>query len=81
MAEWMRGPLQGFVGEGLAVIDGSEALPKVETGCLLDDFERGRLPWSRVWQFVVLGHWLKDNFLDNNSSHIAGVNNDIKVSG
>jgi asparagine synthase (glutamine-hydrolysing) len=62
MAEWMRGPLKEFVGEGLAVIDGSEALPKVKTGRLLDDFERGRLSWSRVWQFAVLGHWLEDSF-------------------
>jgi asparagine synthase (glutamine-hydrolysing) len=63
MAEWMRGPLKGFVGEGLAVIDGLEALPKVKTVRLLDDFERGRLHWSRVWQFVVLGHWLDENFV------------------
>ena len=63
MAEWMRGPLKGFVGEGLAVIDGLEALPKVKTVRLLDDFRRGRLHWSRVWQFVVLGHWLKENVL------------------
>ncbi len=62
MAEWMRGPLKEFVGEGLAVIDGSEVVPKVKTSRLLDDFKRGRLPWARVWQFAVLGHWLKDSF-------------------
>ena len=67
MAEWMRGPLREYVGEGLAVIDGSEALPKVKTGQLLDDFERGRLHWSRVWQFVVLGHWLEDSFFGQQS--------------
>ena len=64
MAEWMRGPLQGYVGEGLAVIDGLDALPKVNAVRLMDDFERGRLPWARVWQFVVLGHWLEENFLE-----------------
>jgi asparagine synthase (glutamine-hydrolysing) len=63
MAEWMRGPLKGFVGEGLAVIEGLETLPKFNTVRLLDDFEHGRLHWSRVWQFVVLGHWLDENFL------------------
>jgi asparagine synthase (glutamine-hydrolysing) len=62
MADWMRGPLKEFVGEGLAVIDGSGALPRVKIGRLLDDFERGRLSWSRVWQFAVLGHWLEDSF-------------------
>ena len=62
MAEWMRGPLKGFVGEGLAVIDGLKALSKIKTGQLLDDFEHGRLQWSRVWQFAVLGHWLEDSF-------------------
>jgi asparagine synthase (glutamine-hydrolysing) len=67
MAEWMRGPLKGFVGEGLAVIDGLEALPKVKTVRLLDDFRRGRLHWSRVWQFVVLGHWLEENVLEQRS--------------
>jgi hypothetical protein len=55
--------LKGFVGEGLAVIEGLEALPKINTVRLFDDFERGRLHWSRVWQFVVLGHWLDENFL------------------
>ncbi len=67
MAEWMRGPLKDFVGEGFAVIDDTEALPKVKTVRLMDDFERGRLPWARVWQFVVLGHWLQNNFFGQQS--------------
>ncbi len=63
MAEWMRGPLKKFVQEGLTVVDESKTLPKVNTSRLLDNFGKGRLQWSRVWQFAVLGHWLKDSFL------------------
>lgn len=61
MAEWMQGPLTEFVNEGLFIIDRCEALSKVKTSSLRAAFERGRLHWSRVWQFVVLGHWLKSN--------------------
>ena len=43
------------------------ALTSEERGQLLDDFERGRLHWSRVWQFVVLGHWLEDSFFGQQS--------------
>jgi hypothetical protein len=58
----MQGPLTDFVGEGLLIIDQCEALPKIKTASLRKAFEHGRLHWSRVWQFVVLGHWLKSNF-------------------
>jgi asparagine synthase (glutamine-hydrolysing) len=61
MAEWMQGPLTDFVTEGLLIIDWCEALSKVKTASLRAVFERGRLHWSRVWQFAVLGHWLKNN--------------------
>jgi hypothetical protein len=60
----MDGVFQGYVVAGRAGIDGLDALPKVNSAWLLDVFERGRLPWSRVWQFVVLGHWLEENFLE-----------------
>ena len=67
MADWMRGPLKGFVGEGLAIIDGMKELSKVHSGQLSNDFEQGRLHWSRVWQFAVLGHWFEDNLLNQQS--------------
>lgn len=78
MAEWMRGPLQGFVGEGLAIIDHFEALPRVKMAKLLADFERGRLRWSRVWQFVVLGHWLKNNLTGQQAPEFAEATTTIK---
>jgi asparagine synthase (glutamine-hydrolysing) len=59
MAEWMRGPLRAFTDEGLAVITRSEILPKTDVLSLQRDFERGRLHWSRLWQFVTLGHWVQ----------------------
>jgi asparagine synthase (glutamine-hydrolysing) len=78
MAEWIRGPLQGFVGEGLAIIDHFEVLRRVKTAKLLADFERGRLRWSRVWQFVVLGHWLKNNLTGQQAPEFAGATTTIK---
>ena len=74
----MRGPLKEFVGEGLAIVDRFEALPKVKTTKLLADFERGRLRWSRVWQFVVLGHWLKNNLTGQQAPEFAGATTTIK---
>lgn len=61
MADWMRQPLKEFVGEGLAAMKDAGVLAQVDSGELQRDFERGRLHWSRVWQFVTLGHWMRRN--------------------
>ena len=59
MARWMQQPLHGFVEEGLAVVTDSDVLPRLNLARLEKDFADGRLHWSRLWQFVALGHWLK----------------------
>jgi asparagine synthase (glutamine-hydrolysing) len=59
MDRWMRGPLRPFVDDGLAALRASRALPGVDTGALGHRFESRRLPWARLWQMAVLGHWLE----------------------
>jgi asparagine synthase (glutamine-hydrolysing) len=58
MASWMRGPLRSFVRDGLEHTRASRALPGVDLDQLASRFEAGALQWSRLWQFVVLGHWM-----------------------
>jgi asparagine synthase (glutamine-hydrolysing) len=58
MDRWMRGALRPFMAAGLAALDGSRALPAVDTGALLCRFESRRLSWARPWALAVLGHWL-----------------------
>jgi asparagine synthase (glutamine-hydrolysing) len=60
MAQWMRGPLRSYVDEGLALMERSTVLPAVPLYELSERFERGALQWSRLWQFVVLGHWMNN---------------------
>jgi asparagine synthase (glutamine-hydrolysing) len=77
MAEWMRGPLHAFVRERLDSIDEMEILPKVNTGQLRVDFEHGKLHWTRVWQFAVLGHWLERNFRGQHLLPVSGERSTI----
>lgn len=58
---WMRGPLRGFVSEGLARLTQTGVLPKIQAGELHRQFETGRLQWSRLWTLVVLGHWVSEH--------------------
>jgi asparagine synthase (glutamine-hydrolysing) len=57
MERWMRDPLRNYVAEGLAHLEESTLLPKVDLKDLRRRFEARLLPWSRLWVFVVLGHW------------------------
>jgi asparagine synthase (glutamine-hydrolysing) len=58
MDGWMRGPLRGFVSEGLDALRESRALPALDTASLAARFESRRLSWARLWEMAVLGHWL-----------------------
>jgi asparagine synthase (glutamine-hydrolysing) len=60
MKTWMRGTLSEYVRDGLDSLSSSKVLPGVRVDELCTRFELGGLPWSRLWQFVVLGHWLRD---------------------
>lgn len=59
LALWMEGPLRPFVADALSQIAASRALPGIDFEDLRERFSRGRLNYARVWQFVVLGDWLR----------------------
>ena len=59
MDQWMKGPLSRFVTQGLSALRESALLPAVDLPRLEQRFRAGALPWARLWQFVVLGHWVK----------------------
>lgn len=56
MGNWIKGPLKEFTQDGISAA--AEYLNNVEPQNRMLDFMSGRLHWTRVWQFSVLGHWL-----------------------
>ncbi len=56
MDTWMRGPLRSLVVRSMSALLASGVVPGAAD--LLERFDARRLPWARLWQFVVLGHWL-----------------------
>ena len=61
MVEWMRGPLRDFVAAGIRSLAARQVFPVVDFDFLQHRFDSGHLSWARLWQFVVLGHWLDNN--------------------
>ena len=59
MKQWMRGPLESFVENGLRETIDRQLLPKVFVNELRAAFQRDRLHWTRLWSIVVLGHYAK----------------------
>jgi len=57
MDEWMRGPLKEFSRQGLESAK-KRLDPKWVDG-VAARFERGELHWTRLWQLVVLGHYIR----------------------
>jgi asparagine synthase (glutamine-hydrolysing) len=57
MDAWFRGVLRGFCDEGIALLD-REAVLSVPSSELAGRFYSGQISWPRLWQLVVLGHWL-----------------------
>jgi len=68
MSGWFHGVLQEFCDEGLDSLQKGAVL-----GIAASEFKQrfliGELSWARLWQAVVLGHWLK-RF---NASALTGV--------
>lgn len=58
MAAWLRGMLREFCDQGLAALD-REAVLSVPASEFRSRFYSGKLSWPRLWQLVVLGHWLE----------------------
>ncbi len=59
MSEWMRGPLKGFVEEGLR--NSARFLNESKIADIEKKFSIGKVHWTRLWSIVVLGHYLKRN--------------------
>ena len=57
----MRGPLASYVGDGLQKLVRRELFPQIDFRELEARFVNGALPWARIWQFAVLGHWVDKN--------------------
>lgn len=58
MDEWMRGPLKGFVDEGLTQLAEADCMERSFIDSARARFEGRRLHWTRFWALVVLGHYL-----------------------
>lgn len=61
MDRWMRGPLEQVVNDGInALVKG---LPWIELAMhnQIKAFRAHKIHWTRLWGFVVLGHWIKKN--------------------
>lgn len=65
MGNWLRGILREYCDEGLAALD-REAILSVPTSEFTRRFHSGQLSWPRIWQLVVLGHWVA-RFRDSES--------------
>ena len=61
MSDWMQGSLRPFVQSGLHHLNTARLLPLSNLQHLAAAFDAGRLPWARLWQMVVLGHWVANN--------------------
>jgi asparagine synthase (glutamine-hydrolysing) len=59
MEDWMRGPLADFCREGLDAVKSRLKAGFVDAA--VAQFEARRIHWTRVWQLVVLGHYLEKN--------------------
>ncbi|MBI3870632.1 MAG: asparagine synthase (glutamine-hydrolyzing) [Verrucomicrobia bacterium] len=55
MREWMMGPLVGLVNQGLNASSELGLLPAAGRAEMTRAFRCGRLHWTRVWSWVVLG--------------------------
>lgn len=59
MADWMRGPLRSFCSAGLEVLREHDAVPAAVFPWASGALESGDRRWRNLWQWVVLGHWLR----------------------
>jgi asparagine synthase (glutamine-hydrolysing) len=61
--QWMKNELRDFNIEQLMYLKETNLLNKKEIDNLWDRYLKNdpRIPWSRIWPLVVLGHWMKQN--------------------
>ena len=58
MDRWLRGSLREFATSGLERLRTARLFPGLDVSVLEQRFRNGRLEWTRLWPFAVLGHWL-----------------------
>ena len=56
MRDWISGPLASFTEFGLHRAAANLGLN--EPLLIKDEFDHGRVHWTRIWHWCVLGHWL-----------------------
>ena len=61
--QWMKKELKDFNLEQLRSLKDLKLLNQKELDNLWERYLRNdpRIPWSRIWSLVVLGHWMKQN--------------------
>lgn len=59
MDQWLHGPLAKFTKEGTLAASNILQIDEPEHQWMA--FEQNKLHWTRVWQWSVLGHWLKNH--------------------
>ena len=59
MDAWMRGPLRAFKLAGLEEVERLQILAPGAVAWMREEFEGGKVHWTRLWSLVVLGHYLK----------------------
>lgn len=61
MREWMEGPLDSFVTQGLDEVVERELVPNDFVNRLRSQFRQRQVHWTRLWSLVVLGHFVRRN--------------------
>lgn len=59
MREWMQGPLQESVREGIESLSAFGLLREEWIAKTMQEFQAGTIHWTRVWTLVVLGFYLR----------------------
>lgn len=65
MEKWIKGALAEFTKEGIVIA--SEFLRVSQPLDQMKKFNTGELHWTRIWYWCVLGHWLKNQGVGENS--------------
>lgn len=69
MDDWIRGPLREFTKQG---INAAAEFTNIREPLLqMEIFESGKLHWTRVWKWSVLGHWLARQNVRNDVEALA----------
>jgi hypothetical protein len=60
LSRWMHGPLQAYVNDGLHRVATAGLVAPMFLNRARELFAQREAAWARVWQLVVLGHWVSE---------------------